>query len=567
MTKDNTSGSGSTDIDPVSVEVIRNAFDSIAAQMNNNLIRSAYTPIIYEMKDCAVALYDARGRLLGQSTGLPIFLGALDAAIDATIAHFGQGYDIFKPGDVYAVNDSYLVGSHLNDLSVFSPLFHEGTLVGFGASKAHWIDIGAKDPSQAFDSTTIYQEGYRLGPTHLYREGVRQDGIIDLLMRNSRMPRSIHGDMHAQIVAAHTGEVLLAKLYDRFGAETIEAATEEIFRQCEVIDDEAVREIPEGTYEAEGALDSWGPSGEPVPVKVKVTVADGRIELDLRGSSPQTPGSVNCGYPQTVSAARLAFKLLIRPDVTATDGTFRYLSIVTDEASVFDAREPAACQFYYPHLGLMIDLILKALAPALPDAVAAGQPADSMNIFFTGKADGSDDEFFYGEASALGWGGMSDLDGANGEINYGGGDLKNLPVEILESRYPIRVNGYGYREGSGGVGKHRGGLGIWREYETLAESLHLSLWFERGNTPAWGLFGGGEGAVTDVEVDRGQGIERILKVNHLPVPRGSRVMIKTGGGGGFGNPEERDPELVARDLREGYVRADGGVAPDTLRGS
>ncbi|MFT4307301.1 MAG: hydantoinase B/oxoprolinase family protein [Microbacterium sp.] len=540
-------------IDPVSVEVIRNAFESIAAQMNNNLIRSAYTPIIYEMKDCAVALYDARGRLLGQSTGLPIFLGALDAAIDATIAHFGIGYDIFAPGDVYAVNDSYLVGSHLNDVSVFSPLFYKGALVGFGASKAHWIDIGAKDPSQAVDSTSIYQEGYRLGPTQIYRQGVRQDGIIDLLLRNSRVPRSIHGDMHAQVVAAHTGEVLLGKLYDRFGAQTIETAIEEIFRQCETLSAEVVREIPNGVYRAEGALDSWGPGGGPVPVKVKITVSDEDIELDLRGSSPQTPGSMNCGYPQTVSAARLAFKFLIRPDIPATDGTFRYLSIKTDEASVFDAREPAACQFYYPHLGMMIDLVLKALAPALPDAVAAGQPADSMNIFMTGFADGDDERFVYGEATAVGWGAMSDLDGASGEINYGGGDLKNLPIEVLEARYPIRIHGYGYREGSGGVGKHRGGLGVWRDYETLAERMTVSLWFERGDMPAWGLFGGGAGRPTTVELDRGEGLERILKVNQLAVPKGTRIKIMTGGGGGYGPAEERDPALIERDLLDGYV--------------
>ncbi len=542
-------------VDPVSVEVIRNAFESIAAQMNSNLIRSAYTPIIYEMKDCAVALYDAKGRLLGQSTGLPIFLGALDAAINATVDHFGQGDDIFRPGDVYVVNDSYLVGSHLNDVSVFSPLFYDGELVGFGASKAHWIDIGAKDPSQSVDSTSIYQEGYRLGPTQIYREGVRQDGIIDLLLRNSRMPRSIHGDMHAQVVAAHTGETLLSRLYDRFGKATIEAATEEIFHQCEVLDLEAVREIPNGVYRAEGALDSWGPGGDPVPVKVTITVSDESIELDLRGSSPQTPGSMNCGYPQTVSAARLAFKLLVRPDLPATDGTFRYLSITTDPASVFDAREPAACQFYYPHLGMMIDLILKALAPALPDAVAAGQPADSMNIFFTGMPDGSDERFFYGEATAVGWGAMSDLDGADGEINYGGGDLKNLPIEVLEAKYPIRIHGYGYREGSGGDGRHRGGLGVWRDYETLAERMTVSLWFERGNTPAWGLFGGGAGAATDVELDRGRGVEHILKVNQLALPKGSRVKIMTGGGGGYGPAEERDPALVERDRLDGYTTA------------
>lgn len=193
-------------IDPITVEVIRNAFDSIANQMNNNLARSAYTPIIYEMKDCSVGLFDDRAQLLGQSPGLPIFLGALEAAIFSSVEHFGD-WDVFKPGDVYAINDSYLVGSHLNDVSVFSPVFYKGKLIGFGATKAHWLDIGAKDPSQAMDSTSIYQEGYRIGPTRLYREGEPQKEILDFLTRNSRLPRSIWGDMHAQIAACRTGEI------------------------------------------------------------------------------------------------------------------------------------------------------------------------------------------------------------------------------------------------------------------------------------------------------------------------------------------------------------------------
>lgn len=553
------SRSADNPVDPVTVEVIRNAFDSIATQMNNNLARSAYTPIIYEMKDCSVGLFNARAELLGQAPGLPIFLGALDAAIAATTEHFG-GTDIYRPGDVYAVNDSYLVGSHLNDISIFSPIFHDGRLIGFGATKAHWLDIGAKDPGQAMDSTTIYQEGYRIGPTQLYREGVRQDQIIDFLMRNSRLPRSIWGDLHAQVAACHTGEIMLQRLYDRFGAAVVEAASEAVFAQCERLDREAVGRIPDGVYRASDALDSWGPHGDRVPVTVAVTVAGDRIDLDLRGSSPQTPGSMNCGYAQTVSAARLAYKFLINPDAPVTAGTFRNLTVRTDPRSVFDAREPAACQFYYPHLGMMIDLFIKALAPALPHAVNAGQPADSMNVLFVGSVDGADDEFFCGEATGVGWGGLSDRDGANGQINYGGGDLKNYPIEVLESRYPLRVTGYGLVPDSGGAGRHRGGLGIWRSYQTLAERTTVSLWFERSKSPAWGLFGGADGLPTDVIVNRGNGDEHILKVNALPLPKGSTVRIRTGGGGGYGPPGERDRRQVSDDVTDGYTTV-GAPAP------
>ena len=540
-------------IDPVTVEVIRNAFNSIASQMNNNLARSAYTPIIYEMKDCSVGLFDAEARLLGQAPGLPIFLGNLEAAIHVTTAHFG-GLDTYRPGDVYAVNDSYLVGSHLNDVSVFSPIFYDGVLVGFGATKAHWLDIGSKDPSQAMDSTSIYQEGYRIGPTKLYDAGEPVQGVLEFLTRNSRLPRSVWGDMHAQIAACRTGERQLAELYDRFGGAQIAAAAEQVFDQCEAIDREAVAALPDGHYEAEGDLDSWGPGGDPVHVKVAIDIEGDTIRLDLDGSSGQTPGCMNCGYAQTVAAARLAFKFLINPEVDVTAGTFRNLEISAPERSVFDAREPAACQYYYPHLGLMIDLFIRALAPAMPDRVVAGQPADAMNILFTGVEPGTGYTWVSGEATAVGWGAYQGGDGTNGLINYGGGDLKNIPVEVQESRYPLRVHRYGLRPDSGGRGRWRGGLGIVREYEVLADHVSVSTWFERTRTPGWGLFGGEAGEVTSVVLDPVDGERReLLKANAVPVPKGSRITVATGGGGGYGPVEQRDEGAVGGDLTDGYV--------------
>lgn len=538
--------------DPVTVEVIRNAFNSIASQMNNNLARSAYTPIIYEMKDCSVGLFDAQARLLGQAPGLPIFLGNLEVAIHVTTEHFG-GPEVYRPGDVYAVNDSYLVGSHLNDVTVFSPIFHEGELVGFGATKAHWMDIGSKDPSQAMDSTEIYQEGYRIGPTKLYDAGEPVRGVLEFLTRNSRMPRSVWGDLHAQIAACRTGERQLAELLVRFGRETVAEAAEAIFDQCEQLDREAILVVPDGRYAASGDLDSWGPGGDPVHVEVSVEVAGDEMHVDLAGSSPQTPGCMNCGFAQTIAAARLAFKFLINPEVDVTAGTFRNLKVTSPEATVFDAREPAACQYYYPHLGLMIDLFIRALSEALPDRVVAGQPADAMNILFSGVDPSSGEPFVSGEATAVGWGAYQGGDGTNGLINYGGGDLKNIPVEVQEARYPIRVHRYALRPDSGGVGRWRGGLGIEREYEVLADGVNVSTWFERTLTPGWGLFGGGPGGVTEVTMATGDGTFDLLKVNQRPAPAGARIVVATGGGGGYGDPAERDAHAREADLVDGYT--------------
>jgi N-methylhydantoinase B len=498
-------------------------------------------------------VFDADARLLGQSPGLPMFLGNLETGIVATTAALG-GADGYRPGDVFMVNDPYLVGSHTNDVVVFSPIFFEDELVGFGATKAHWLDIGAKDAGRPVDTTDIFQEGYRLGPTHLYREGEPVSEVIDLLMRNSRLPRSVWGDMHAQITACRTGERRLVALCERFGRETVAAAAEEVFAQCERLDRDAVAAMPDGVYRAEGAMDSDGPGGDRVHVSVAVTVDGDLMTVDLSGSSGPTRHSVNAPLPGTVAGVRLAFKCLVNPSVPVTAGTFRNLEVVAPEGTVFNAREPHATLHYYPPLGLAIDLVIRALAPAAPEAVVAGQPADPMNVTIVGRrADGT--RWVTGDATAVGWGAHAGGDGASGLINYGAGDLKNYPVEVVESRYPLRVLQYGLREGSGGVGRHRGGLGVVREYELLDDDVEVSLWLERSKLPAWGLFGGHDGEPTRGELRRGDDdVEMVTKANALRLPRGARVRVLTGGGGGYGPPEERDAAALADDLADGYVQ-------------
>jgi N-methylhydantoinase B len=540
-------------VDPVTVEVIRNAFASIARQMNNNLARSAYTPIIYEMKDCSVGVFDRDGRLLGQSPGLPMFLGNLEMGIKVTTEKLG-GPEHYREGDVFMVNDPYLVGSHTYDVTIFSPVFHDETLIGFGATKAHWIDIGAKDAGRPVDTTEIYQEGFRFGPTYVYRAGEPVDATIDYLLRNTRLPRSVWGDLHAQISACRTGEKRLIALYDRFGAEVIEAASREIFQQCERLDREAVAAIPDGTYVATGQMDSSGPGQDPVRVCVSVEVSGDQMRIDLTGSSGPTPGSVNSPFPGTVAGARLAFKCMVNPDVQVTDGTFRNLEVFAPKDTVFNVSEPHATIYYYPPLGLMIDLVIKALADVLPDAVVAGQCADPMNITFVGRrADGS--RFVSGEATAVGWGASSTRDGSNGLINYGAGDLKNYPVEVMESRYPVRINTYGLRVGSGGAGRYRGGLGIAREYEVLRDDTYLTLWLERSSMPAWGLHGGRDGEPTRGELIIDGQAELVLKTGSRRLPKGAVVRVLTGGGGGYGDPDRRDPQELADDLADGYLLA------------
>jgi N-methylhydantoinase B len=541
-----------TRADPITTEIIRNAFVSCAQDMNATLIRSSYTPIIYEGKDCSVAILDEHGDVLGQSLGLPLFLGNLEICVKLAAEMFG--WDAFAPGDIFHMNDSYMTGTHLNDATIFGPIFWQDRLVGFSATRAHWLDVGAKDPGGPMDSHEIYQEGMRFGPTRIYAGGEPREDIIDILRRNGRFGYSLVGDMNAQVAACRTGEARFRAILDRFGYEAYTDARHEIYRQSEELERAAVAAIPDGAYTAEGFLDDDGLGHGPVPVHVRVEVEADEMRVDLEGSSPQLPGPVNCGFAQTVSACRVAFKLLIHPERPVDGGTFKTLDVKGPEGSIFDAQEPAACQWYFSSLGLLIDLVVSALAPVLPDRAAAAHFGDSMVMFLSGRDPRHDGQpYLHVMPHAGGWGGFDGGDGEDGLINNVNGGFKDYPVEVFEVKYPAMIRGYGFRPDTGGPGRFRGGCGLYRIFEIDGEAS-LYLWFERSVTPAWGLFGGRDAVGPDVVVNPGREDEHhMLKANAYPLEAGSVVELRTGGGGGFGDPRERDPERVSRDVRDGFV--------------
>lgn len=543
-------------VNPITVEIIRNALQSAAEEMNAALFRSAFSPVIYEMKDCSVGLFSDNGEMLGQSAGLPIFLGNLEECIKATIHMYGL--EFFEEGDVLIMNDSYMTGTHLNDMTVFSPIFYEGQLVGFTANRAHWLDVGGKDPGMTTDSTEIYQEGIRIGPTKIIERGRERADVLDLIVRNCRFGFASRGDLNAQISACRTGEKRYQDIIRRFGLDTLRAATEEIFAQAERLDREAVAAIPDGVFMAEGCLDSDGLSDEPVPVKVTVTIKGSDMTIDLTGSSLQRRGATNCGRAQTISACRVAYKAIIQPQAPINGGTFRALQVVVPPASVFDAQEPAAVSWYFSHLGLLIDLVQKALAPVLPDRTAAAHFGDSMVVTVAGIDPREKVPFLSVEATVGGWGGFQANDGQNALINNVNGDFKNLPIEVQESKYPITIQRYALRPDSEGPGRSRGGLGAIREYRVEAPESYLYLWWERSKCPGWGILGGGDGAPPVVVVNPGIPEEKyLLKVNGLKLGAGAVVSACTGGGGGYGNPFERDPQKVREDVIDGYISLEG----------
>ena len=538
-------------IDPISTEIIRNAFISIAQDMNAVLIRSAYTPVIYEGKDCVVALLDEKGEVLGQSSGLPLFLGNLQVCVQETARIYG--WDYFKAGDIFFVNDSFFTGTHLNDITIFAPIFWNKQLAGFSASRAHWLDVGAKDPGGSMDSSNIYQEGFRWPVTRLYENNEPKKEIIEFLRMNGRFGYSLIGDMNAQIAAGKTGEKRFQGILDRFGLDLVRSARNEIFKQSEELEKIAVKKIKNGSYDSEGFLDDDGLGSDPVKIKMKVTVEDEKITIDLDGSAKQTNGPVNCGFAQTISACRVAFKLLINPKRPVDGGTFKTLEVTAPQGSIFKAEEPAACQWYFSSLGLLIDAFVKALSPAIKDLSAAAHYGDSMVIFIGGVDPRNNFPFLSVEPTCGGWGGFPDSDGADALINNVNGGFKDLPIEVFENKYPVSIFNYGFRKDSGGTGKFRGGCGLYREYTINADGF-VSLWFERSVTPAWGLFGGKDGVGPNVNIKSLDEKEKnLLKANGLQVKKGTVLTTYTGGGGGFEKPFERNPENVLNDVINKYV--------------
>lgn len=541
-----------TRTDPITTEIIRSLLNAAAEEMNVTLIRSAYTPVIYEMKDCAVALLDAEHRVFGQSSGLPIFLGNLEEVVDVTENFYGQ--QCWSPGDIWILNDPYLVGTHLHDMSVYGPVFVDDKLVGFATCRAHWLDVGAKDAGSPTDSTDVFQEGLRLGPTKVIDGGIERSDMVDVLTRNGRFSYPAHGDLYAQIACVRNGQARLEDIVRRFGEDVVTAARDAIFAQTERIEREAVAALPDGVFTAEGCIDNDGVNSDPVWVRVKVIIDGDSMRIDLTGTDDMAGGPVNCGAPQAVSAARVAYKLLISPELAVDGGAFRPLTVDVRPGSLLAAKEPAPCEWYFTPLGLLIDLVVKALAEIVPDRAAGAHYGDSMVIGIEGVDPRNGEGFLLYEPTVGGWGAWDGSDGQDALINNVNGALKDVPIEVEETKYAVYVHQYSIRQDSGGPGKWRGGTGVERIYELEADTAKLTLWFERAETPAWGLFGGESGLPPEIIINEGTPEEqRMLKVSGYPLKRGDIVITRTGGGGGFGNPSERATAAVQSDVLDGYV--------------
>jgi N-methylhydantoinase B len=561
------------DLDPFTIEILKDSLIAIGDEMFVALQRTSQSPIIYEVLDFGSGLTDAEGQLITQGNGVTVFIGTLSPAVRYTLEKFGP--DHLAPGDVVATNDPYEGGgTHLSDVTLVVPIFYGDELVAFAASKAHWTEVGGKDPgSWTTDSTEVFQEGLQLPCVKVWDAGQPVQSVIDIIAANVRLPDMTLGDMHAQAAALRLGEARFQQLCDKYGVGVVLGAMQELLDYGERATRRALADLPNGVYEAENMIDDDGIGNGPFPVRVKVTVTDDEFVCDFTGSHGQVPGPVNTSVTGLFSGARTLFMAVTDPSVSVNDGCFRPLRIVCPPGTIFSAERPAPVSTYWETLNYVTDLLWKALAPIVPDRLPAGHFLSVCGSVVAGQHPDTDELFLLVEPHAGGWGGATEKDGEQGLMCVADGETYMVPIEVLETRYGVLVERYALDTAPlAGTGMHRGGRGCVRAYRAVADEIFVTATCGRHKFVPWGVDGGADGSRNEVRFHHADGrVVAMGKCARYRLVRDEVVEIVTGTGGGFGSPLARDPERVRDDVLDGYVtresaERDYGVLldPDSL---
>jgi N-methylhydantoinase B len=518
--------------DPITLEVLRNALEATAQEMGGVLKLTSFSPNIKERMDASCAIFDAEAQLIAQAEHVPIHLGSMLKAVGPTIAAVGQ----LEPGDVIIVNDPFVGGAHLPDITLVAPVHADGQLIGYVATRAHHSDVGGMEPgSMPGKSSEIFQEGLVIPPVRFYVRGALQDDVMRLIMANVRTASERRGDLNAQLAAIRIGERRLGELATRYGARVLSDGFAAILDYAERRMRNRIAELPPGTYFARDCLDDDGSSDEPVRVKLRVDVAPDKLTLDFAGSSPQRRGNINAVAPMTHSAVFFAVKVLTDATIPANAGILRPVEIKIPAGSFLDAQPPAAvCAGNTETSQRVSDTVLKAFAQFAPGRIPAASQG-TMNLIGVGGIDPrSGRPYTYIETTAGGQGGRPGGPGMDG-VQCNMTNTMNTPVEALEISYPLRVERYEIRDGSGGAGKHRGGHGVIRALTAIDHDARVSLQSDRRRFAPYGLSGGSEGTPGRNWVRDRHGNRRDVpgKVSLMLRP-GETVGVETPGGGGWG---------------------------------
>ncbi|MFC5973047.1 hydantoinase B/oxoprolinase family protein [Halomarina salina] len=574
-------------VDSVTLEVVRNACEALCEEMNANLIRTSYSPNIKERRDCSCALFDGDGEMIAQAENMPVHLGAMPFSVAAAVERFPP--ETLEPGDAVLLNDPYRGGAHLPDLTLVTPIFHDGEVVAFAANRAHHADVGgARAGSVAADSTEIFQEGIRIPPVKLFDGGDPNEAVFDMILANVRTPDERRGDLRAQEAANQTAVDRFEDLVGTYGWETVAEVLGEIQDYSERRMRAEIEDLPDGTYAFEDILDDDGQGNEDLPVRAAVTVDGDSVTVDFDGTAPQTAGPINAVLAVTTSATYYAIRCVTDPTIPPNRGCYRPITVDAPEGTVVNPRPPAAVVGGNLETSQRVtDVVLGAFAEAVPERVTGASQGTMNNVTFGGvdprgsrsesasateagteeaTPDAGSPYAFY-ETQGGGFGGRAGKDGMDG-VHVHMSNTMNTPVEVLETAYPLRVDRYEFRRDSGGPGEFRGGLGLRRDITVRDHTATFSLLADRRTHRPYGVAGGDPGSTGSAVLSDADGEEEPLPGKTTrDLPPDSTVSIRTPGAGGYGPVEERDPEAVRRDVRRGKVspeaaREDYGVDVD-----
>lgn len=545
--------------DPVAMEVFANRLLSITEDMNNALVRSSFSTNIKERKDCSVALFDGRGRLVAQGTQIPLHLGSLNGGVAAVLTAYPAGG--IEPGDVFICNDPYLsLGSHLPDITLVTPVFADGELLGFAANIGHHSDVGGAVPgSIAGGSRSIFEEGIRIPVSRIVRAGRLETELLRLICANTRDPEERELDLRVQIATNERGAQALRQLAARSGVAELRRSIDDIIAHTRRTIANRIAELRAGEYRFTSNLDDDGMGGDPVPVRVTIGVRGGRLHFDFTGSGPQARGAMNVPLSALKACVYYAVKALLAPAAAPNAGLFDLLDVVAPEGTIVNPRPPAAVGARSITCQKVAGAIFGAFRELLPPARVMGSGNDVCPaIVFSGPLTRRAGEFVYLETVGGGSGARYDRDGQNG-IHVHMTNTSNLPVEALENEYPLLVEEYGLIPDSGGAGRTRGGLGIARQIRALTSTTIFSARSDSHvvGVPA-GVAGGADGRRARLVLNHGRADEKPLfsKIARLELKSGDSVRLETPGAGGYGPPAERSDAFLLADLRDGYVTPD-----------
>ena len=549
-----------TQVDPIEFEVIRNALLEVTEEMSIALRRSAYSTNIKTRADFSCAFFDRQLRPVAQAFAQPNHLGSL--AIQVPLVVTGYGPENLEPGDAILSNDPFLGGVHLNDITLITPVYHRDELCGYVASLAHHVDVGGGAPASIGAFREIYQEGIIISPVKLVHGGEIVPDILKLILAQVRSKHETSGDFRAQIAANNTGARRLKSLLDRIGPETIRFYVDELIAYTERRTRAEIVKLPKGVFTADGYVDYDGFTDQPVHLAVTITIDDDGVLFDFSGSDPQRRAPVNSTYSMTYAACAYTLKALIDPDIPVNAGFYELVSMIAPEATVVNGRAPASVVGGWETHIRLNEVMFKALAPAMPDQIPAGTKGMICHAGFGGIDPRSGEYFCFLETLAGGYGGRAASDGPDA-VQVHGQNTENAPVEETEINYPVRILRYELVDDSAGAGRHRGGLGLRRDYLFPDHEVSFTILADRDRWGPWGLFGGlaGQRATYILNPD-GDATELPSKVT-VDLKPGDVISYRTCGGGGYGPVEERDPALVLRDARQGKISL--SQARDTYR--